>query len=86
MIAVVKARRTTGRRRRRPTVVLPETRPSILDPGLDSEPWIGFCCCSDNLCLFLYNRPIAIIPASALDYFALNSRLSQLRHRWPRQS
>jgi hypothetical protein len=84
MIAHAKTLQT--RKRRRPKAVLPETRPSILDPCLDSEPWLGPCCCSESLCLFLNNYPIAIIPATPLDYFALDTRLSQLRHRWPRQS
>ena len=73
-------------RRRRVKVHLPETRPSILDPCLESEPWIDqCCCCSDNLCLFLHNHPIAIILGSPLEFVALSTRLNQLRHRNPRQ-
>jgi hypothetical protein len=64
---------------------IPQKRPSILDPSLDSEPWIDHCACSDKLVLFLQNHPIAVIPGSSLDYFALSMRLNQLRHRWPRQ-
>jgi hypothetical protein len=75
-----------GRRpRARHKVNLPQTRPSILNPCLETEPWIDHCCCSDKLFLFLHNHPIAMIPGSSLDCFALNMRLNQLRHRLPRK-
>jgi hypothetical protein len=38
------------------------------------------------LVLFVHNHPVAMIPGSLLDCFALNTRLNQLRHRWPRQA
>ncbi|MSQ94525.1 MAG: hypothetical protein EXR98_08205 [Gemmataceae bacterium] len=73
------------RRRTRRKVKLPESRPSILDSSLDSEPWLGQCLCSETLVLFLHNYPVAFIPGTALDFNALSARLYQLRHRWPRQ-
>jgi hypothetical protein len=73
------------RRRPRPAPRLPETRPSILDPMLESEPWIDCCCFGDTLALFLHNHPIALIAGSSLDCSSLSTRLSQLRHRNPRQ-
>jgi hypothetical protein len=64
---------------------LPETRPSFLDPDLDSEPWIEACRYEPLLVLFLLNRPIALMPGSALDHVSMNTRLDQLRHRTPRR-
>jgi hypothetical protein len=87
MIAADDIRRVKKKRMRaRANIALPQTRPSILDPSLESEPWIDRCpCSSDKLCLYLHNHPIAIILGTALDGVALSSRLSQLRHRNPRQ-
>jgi len=67
-----------------PHMQLPETRPSILDPCLESEPWIDKCPCADTLVLFLHNHPIAIIAGSNLECVSLTMRLNQLRHRMPR--
>lgn len=72
-------------RRRIDKLKLPLNRPSILDPSLDSDPWIDYCPRANKLILFLQNHPIAIIAGSSLDFFALSMRLNQLRHRWPRQ-
>ncbi len=72
-------------RRKARKLKIPQQRPSILDPSLDNEPWLDHCPCSDKVILFLENHPIAVIPGSSLDYFALSMRLNQLRHRWPRQ-
>jgi hypothetical protein len=73
-------------RERSRTLHVPEARPSILDPCLDSEPWIDCCaCCTESLALYLHNRPIAVIPGSSLECSSLNIRLNQLRHRNPRQ-
>ena len=65
---------------------LPETRPSILNPCLDGEPTIEKCPCSETLVLFSNKHPIALIEGTSLDHTALNMRLFQLRHRWPRRS
>ena len=71
--------------RRQPNPIrVPQKRPSILDPHLESEPWLDYCPCSDNLVLFSMNYPIAVIPGSPLEFSALSMRLSQLRRRWPR--
>lgn len=78
-------RRKPERRRQR-KLHLREVRPSILDPCLECEPWIGQCPCSETLVLFMHNHPIALIPGTSLEYSALNMRLYQLRHRWPRQA
>ena len=86
MIAVEKIEKKREKRSRtRAKIHLTVTRPSILDPCLETEPWIDHCCCSDKLCLFLHNRPIAIMAGTSLDCVALNTRLNQLRHRMPRQ-
>lgn len=66
-------------------VTLPETRPSVLDPNLECEPWIDVCHCEQLLILFLLNRPIALMPGSSLDHVSLNMLLNQIRHRTPRQ-
>ena len=65
---------------------LPETRPSILDPCLDNEPWIDKCATTDTLVLFLHNHPIAIIPGSSMESVSLAMRLSEMRHRLPRHA
>jgi len=65
---------------------LPEMRPSILDPCLENEPWIDKCPCADKLVLFLHNHPIAVIPGSTMESVSLAMRLSEMRHRLPRQS
>ncbi len=67
-------------------VYLPATRMSILDPRLETEPALGHCPCSDMLVLFVHNYPIAMIPGTCLDCISLNIRLSELRHRPPRQA
>lgn len=73
------------RQRPRAALRLPETRPSILDPLLETEPWIDCCCCGDTLALFVHNHPVALIPGSPLECFSLHTRLNQMRHRNPRQ-
>ena len=72
--------------RRAMHVHLPATRLSILDPRLETEPSLCPCPCSDLLVLFLHNYPIAMIPGTCIDCISLDMRLSQLRHRPPRQS
>ena len=64
---------------------IPKTRPSILNPCLDGEPWIDHCPCAEKMILFVDNHPIAVIAGSQLEYTALNMRLNQLRHREPRR-
>jgi hypothetical protein len=78
-------RRGTGRRRRA-KLKLPQVRRSILDPLLETEPWIDHCPCAEMLVLFVHNHPVAMIPGTLLDCFSLNTRLNQLRHRWPRRA
>jgi hypothetical protein len=80
----------TGRRlgkRQRPhlDLRLPEVRPSILDPALESEPWIDKCPCADTLVLYVRNRPVAMIAGSTLDCISLAMRLNQLRIHAARQ-
>ena len=70
--------------RERQILCLPETRPSILDPCLESEPWIDPCPSADMLVLFMHNHPIAVIAGSPLECISLTMRLNQLRHRAPR--
>jgi hypothetical protein len=61
------------------------TRPSVLDPLLDSEPSLAPCVCMPHVTvLYLTNRPIAIIQATSLDQAALDSWLGCLRMRSPR--
>jgi hypothetical protein len=67
------------------TVPLPKTRRSILDPCLESEPWLDWCRCTNAGFLFVNNRPIASIIATPIDCRSASMRLSQLRHRNPRQ-
>ncbi len=69
----------------RVAVPLPKVRRSILDPCLDSEPWLDFCGCTNTGFLFVNNRPIASIVGSPLDCRSASMRLSQLRQRNPRQ-
>jgi hypothetical protein len=86
MIVLNEIQPRTGRRPPpRNKVKLPQTRPSILSPCLETEPWLDHCSNSNKLFLFVHNHPIAMIPGSSLDGFALNTRLNQLRHRSPRQ-
>ena len=85
MIALEMKTLVSEKRRHRPNLRLPETRPSILDPCLETEPWIDHCPCAEMLVLFVENHPIAMIPGSSLDGFALAMRLDQMRHRSPRQ-
>lgn len=73
------------RQRTRAPLRLPQTRPSILDPLLETEPSIDICCCKQTLALFVHNHPVALIPGSPLDCVSLSTRLNQLRHRCPRQ-
>jgi hypothetical protein len=73
-------------RARRMQLLLPETRPSILNPSLESEPTIEKCPCSEALVLFSNKHPIAVIEGTSLDHAALTNRLYQLRHRWPRRA
>jgi hypothetical protein len=75
----------TDQRPKAPKLKIPQRRPSILDAYLDGEPYLDHCPCSDRVILFLENYPIAVIPGSSLDYYALSMRLNQMRHRWPRQ-
>ena len=86
MIVLEELGQTKGTRQRpRIQLRLPETRPSILDPWLETEPWIDCCCYGDTLALFVHNHPIALIPGSPLECYSLCTRLNQLRHRTPRQ-
>lgn len=65
---------------------LPPMRPSILDAASPTEPWIDQCPCTDDLVLFVHNRPIAIIAGSSLECISLTMRLQQLRYRLPRSA
>ncbi len=86
MTVLAKTGRRLGKRKRSQLDLrLPETRPSILDPALDSEPWIDKCPCADTLVLFVHNRPVAVICGSMLDCISLSMRLNQLRIHSPRQ-
>jgi hypothetical protein len=86
MTVLEKIGRRPGKRKRTPfDLWLPETRPSILDPTLDSEPWIDKCPCADTLVLFIRNRPVATIAGLTLDCISLGMRLNQLRIHAPRQ-
>jgi hypothetical protein len=61
------------------------TRPSLLDPRLPNEPGLGRCVCMPNVVvLYVANRPIAIIQATAMDQVSLDSWLSRVRSRNPR--
>ena len=73
-----------ARSKQAPLTQLPETRPSILDPCLETEPFLDKCPCADTLVLFLHNHPIALISGSTLECASLTMRLSQLRQRTPR--
>jgi hypothetical protein len=77
--------RRRNRSQSRHVVPLPRTRRSILDPLLESEPWLDFCGCTNTGFLFVNNRPIASIVGTPLDCRSASIRLSQLRHRNPRQ-
>ena len=68
----------------RPSVRLPEVRPSFLDPHHVCEPWIDACPRDQVLIFFVLNRPIALLPGSSLDHFSLNILMMQLRQRSPR--
>jgi hypothetical protein len=62
-------------------------RPSVLEPLLKSEPWIGACCCYPHvLVLYVEGRPVSLIQSTPLDLPALESRLFHLRSHNPRQS
>lgn len=74
------------RRKFKSGMQIPETRPSILDPLLETEPWIDKCPCADTLVLFLHNHPIAVIPGSKMESVSLAMRLSEMRHRAPRHA
>lgn len=62
------------------------SRPSLLDPLLKNEPWLGPCCCYPHLLvLYVENRPVSLIPSTPFDRAALESRLFQLRSHFPRK-
>jgi hypothetical protein len=84
MVTLQKSGKSKGTRPR-DKLRVPQTRPSILDPCLETEPSIDFCCCGQTLALFVHNHPVALIPGSSIDCSSLSMRLSQLRHRYPRQ-
>src|SRR5438309_2062869 len=66
-------------------VRLPQIRPSVLDPGLVGDPWIGACTHPDLLVMYLNNQPITLLPGSSLEMASLNQILFSLRHRPARQ-
>ena len=69
----------------RPSVRMRCTRPSLLDPQLQHEPGLGRCVCMPNVVvLYVANRPVAIIQATAMDQVSLDSWLSRVRSRNPR--
>lgn len=61
-------------------IELPLLRPALLEllPGCDA--WLDRCLGVDALSLSLRNRPVALLPATALDQPALNSHLFRLRY------
>jgi hypothetical protein len=60
---------------------IPLVRPSILDPFLSCDPCIDPCRCADQIALYLHNRPIALLAASAVDRAGLDGLLQRLRRR-----
>ena len=68
-----------------PSVRMRCIRPSLLDPRLANEPGLGRCVCMPNVVvLYVANRPVAIIQATAMDQVSLDSWLSRVRSRNPR--
>lgn len=71
----------------RPPGRLRPVRPSILEPLLKQEPWLGPCCCMPNLLvLYVENRPVSLIAATPFDHAGLESRLFYLRTHYPRKA
>ncbi len=66
---------------------LRSVRPSVLEPLLPHEPWLGACCCVPNvLVLYVENRPVSLIQGTPLDRAALESRLFSVRSQFPRRA
>ena len=68
-----------------PSIRIRPIRPSVLDPGLESEPGLGQCVCMPNVAvLYMMNRPVAVIQATAMDQVSLERWLARIRSHWPR--
>jgi hypothetical protein len=61
-------------------------RPSLLDPRLRGDPWVGMCTHPELLVLYFNNQPVHLVPGTRLDMASLNSLLFQLRNRYPRKA
>jgi len=59
-------------------------RPSLLDPVLAGDPWMGTCSQPGLLVLDLRNYPIALQPGTRLDQASFNSWIYRLRNSAPR--
>jgi hypothetical protein len=60
-------------------------RPSLLDPYQVHEPRLSQCVCMPNTAvLYLMNRPIAVIQATAMDQATLDRWLTRIRNHEPR--
>ena len=64
---------------------LPRVRPSLLDPRLRGDQWIGPCSHPELLVVYLNNVPTHLLAGSTLDMASLNHILFTLRHRSIRQ-
>ena len=72
--------------RHRKKMCLPHLRPSVLDPRVTGDPWIGACTHPGLLVMYLNNQPISLLPGSPLELASLNQILYTLRHRSKRQT
>lgn len=63
----------------------PTIRPSLLDPGLQGDPWMASCPNPEYLVLYHHNLPVAVQPGTSLDQSSLNSWIFRFRTRHPRR-
>jgi hypothetical protein len=60
-------------------------RPSLIDPYLPDDRWIGGCCVPNCLIVYMNSRPVSQVAGSPLDQATLNSMLFKMRNRYPRR-
>lgn len=63
----------------------PTIRPSLLDPGLQGDPWMASCTNPEFLVLYHHNHPVAVQTGTPLEQSSLNSWIFRFRSRQPRR-
>jgi hypothetical protein len=68
-----------------PPRLLLQSRPSVLDPVTEEDPWIKRCEANQRHVLYIQAQPVAMLAALPFDIVSLNLRLFDLRRRRPRE-